>query len=429
MTDSGLSPGAGQRAKRNGSRAVFPGVRPALSVPTVSRWFLMLCGVLSLLALSSEAHAYSWMIRHGQTACSSCHADPSGGETLTAYGRFQSAARLSMDYGGEATPDGKAPRSAGFLWGAIAPDDNVLDAPSSLLLGGSLRTLAIAEPESGDFTAFPMQMDVYGQLKLGGLRFGGSLGAGKVKAGSPHVRAAQLTTNQGDEMNLISRSHFVGYDLSSAWLLRVGRLNLPFGVRVPEHVLWTREATQTDRESDQQHGVAVAFTLPKFRGEVMGIAGNYQINPDVFRERGYSGFAELQVADRVALGVSSLLTMAKADRITNDREDTTRGAHGVFARLAPVREVVFLVEADALHRTRRELGYTGFVQADIEAVKGLHFGATGEVLQSGIEGVDPQLGGWLTLNWFFLPHMDLRVDGLLRQNAETQILTQLHAYL
>ncbi|MCA9640111.1 MAG: hypothetical protein KC492_05425 [Myxococcales bacterium] len=393
------------------------------------RALLAIMAALAVFSLSEDAHAYSWMIRHTQWQCSSCHADPSGGETLSPYGRFQSAAKLTMDYGGDAAEDGKAPKSAGFLWGAIAPDDTLLDDGNRILLGGSLRFLTVVKPEEKDVAAFPMQMDLYGEAKFGGFRVGGSLGAGKVEPGSPHVHAAQVTTNQGDELNLISRTHYVGYDVSSEVLIRAGRLNLPFGVRIPEHVMWVREASQTDRESDQQHGVAVAYTGQDFRGEIMGIAGNYQINPDEFRERGYSGYFEYKVADTYALGLSSLFTVAKADRITNLREDTKRGAHGVFARLSPAKPLVLLVEGDVLTRTGRDLGYTGFGQADVEPVQGLHLMLTGEVLNEGIEGVDQRFGGWFSVNWFFLPHMDMRVDAVMRQDSDLQILSQLHAYL
>ncbi len=96
--------------------------------------------------------------------------------------------------------------------------------------------------------------------------------------------------------------------------------------------MWVRAATRTDRESDQQHGVAFAYNGDVFRGELMGIAGNYQINPDRFRERGYSGYLEWMLADQAAVGVSSLVTYARADQSTLETAGTLRQAHGLFAR-------------------------------------------------------------------------------------------------
>src|SRR5690606_27784727 len=144
------------------------------------------------------------------------------------------------------------------------------------------------------------------------------------KPGSPHARAAQVTHGQGDQYNLLSRTHWLGFDLGAndEYLLRLGRMNLPFGVRIPEHTMWAREATRTDRESDQQHGIALAYTGDTFRMEAMGIAGNFQINPDKYRERGYSLYFEYFPTPYVALGASSMLTFAQEDRLLLKRNVT-----------------------------------------------------------------------------------------------------------
>lgn len=433
----------------------------------------------ALSVWSRPASAYGWMIRHGYGGCTTCHADPSGGETLTRYGRAQSDLLLRMRYGKDSVsagasetsapkddsfdsfdedlagdapkPKQPAPKpepeaveetgpssSSGFSWGLFEP-------PDFMLLGGSLRTVGLLS--GGDFRYFPMQADLYGQLAFGPVKLGGSLGAAKVKEGSPHARAAQVTTNQGDELNLISRTHWVGLDLGGRGdlLLRAGRLNLPFGIRMSEHVMWVREATRTDRESDQQHGAALAYSGMNLRAEVMAIAGNYQLGPDKYRERGYSLYVEALASKSVAAGASSLLTFAKADRITLEQESTARGAHGAFARFAPAGALAVLVEADALHTSRRDLGYVGFAQLDYELTQGLHLGATGEALDIGYQqqpsgnlGIDlprqvgagkPRFGGWLTVDWFFLPHCELRVDAIVRQESAFTLLSQLHVFL
>ena len=452
---------------RSGSRARGRGRFRGLGL------LLLLCvPALVVLLHSSEAHAYPWMIRHGYGACSTCHMDPSGGELLTQYGRAQGDLLLRMHYGhatasldtqkqdsggfdsfdsfGSDTgakpepkpapppPEASGPSpSAGFLWGLLKP-------PDWLLLGGSYRHLTVIRPvpKSGQkvFATFPMMADVYGGLLVGGFRAEGSIGIAKVPAGSPHARAAQITTNQGNQLNLISRTHWLGWSFAhDKYLVRAGRINLPFGARIPEHVMWVRAATRTDRESDQQHGVAFAYNGDVFRGELMGIAGNYQINPDRFRERGYSGYLEWMLADQAAVGVSSLVTYARADQSTLEAAGTLRQAHGLYARWAVVPQVVVLAEGDALFKSRHDPGYAGFLQADYEPVQGLHFDATGEVLDEGFEpgpGAvrapgfgQPRFGGWLSAFWFFLPHLEARLDGVVRQNDSFELLGQLHVYL
>lgn len=435
----------------------------------------------------SRAHAYTWMIKHGYASCTACHADPSGGELLTNYGRVQSDELLRMRYGKssesaqrelkaprlvrntlelktdalsgedeeakpeESTANEEAPTAAPtaeaaptsseedrypgeFLWGLVRP-------PEWLLLGGSYRHLMVIRPgsEAKNFNTFPMMADLYGQVQIGNFRVEGSLGVVRVGVGSPYARAAQITTNQGDQWNLLSRTHWLGYDLADGTMtLRAGHMNLPFGIRMPEHTMWVRQATLTDRESAQQDGVAFAYNGEKLRGEVMGILGNYQVNPDKYRQRGYSLFAEYLVGSQTGLGVSSMVTKAKKDRITLET-DPLRQAHGVYVRSALTEDLVLLAEADALFTSDHDAGYVGFAQADYEIIRGLHLMATGEVQDRGYDQLiggpktkgngKPQFGVWGTVDWFFLPHCEFRADAYSRQQDDFTILGQLHVFL
>jgi hypothetical protein len=324
--------------------------------------------------------------------------------------------------------------------------------PESLLLGGSVRLATIYNDEADTkIRPFPMQLDLYGELRVSAnFRGQASLGVSKVKAGSPHGRAAQITTNQGDGYRLISRTHWLAFDFGEgSYTLRAGRMNLPFGVRIPEHTMWVRERTETDRESDQQHGLALAMNSEKVRFELMAIAGNYQSSPDEFRERGYSGYLEMMAGDRSAFGLSSLVTYAKNDRLSpSDNRSTTRQAHGAFFRAGIGEMLAVLGEVDMVTRSRRELGYTGFLQLDFEFARGVHLLGTVEgantnypsnprtlvggafVEQERLPGTgELQMGYWAGAQWFFAPHFDVRVDAMFRQEEPMQILGQLHVYL
>ena len=398
------------------------------SVPTFCRVLAWVIPLVFVLFAPSRADAYTWMIRHSYTGCGICHGDPSGGEVLTAYGRAQSDLLLSMKWGkGEsAEPSG----ASNFI--------GLIELPPEVMLGGSTRLASTLK--EGDFRAFPMQLDVYGQFRFGDFFMGGNAGLGYVEPGSPHARAAQVTTKQGKEFNLLSRNHYLGLDLGEgAYTVRLGRLNLPFGIRMPEHTAQVREATRTDRESDQQHGVALAYNSETARGELMAIAGNYQINPDKYRERGYSFFFEVMALDRTAIGLSSLYTYAKVDR-TSLESNVARGAHGVLMRTAIGDPFALLLEANLLTNSTRELGYVGFLQGDFEIVQGLHAMATLELLNSGLPKPvgdltpspgtgEPQLGGWLSAAWFMFPHVDMRIDAMFRQSAPFTLLSQFHVYL
>jgi hypothetical protein len=397
------------------------------------RAILLVASALLILSFSATSHAYPWMIRHGLAKCASCHTDPMGGETLTGFGRAISDRTLSTRWDKSTDPTGRSELFFG------------VEEPRDLRVGGSVRYMDALYKfpqggSKGEFSQFPMQMDAYGQVRfLDRFRVSGSLGAAKVPAGSPYSTAAQITKNNaGNQLNLVSRSHWVGYDVSDAVLIRAGRLNLPFGMRIPEHVMWARSATRTDRESAQQHGVAVSYSGGAVRGEVMAILGNYQISPDKYRERGYSLYAEYLLGLKTALGVSSLVTRASADRVLTDTPANTRQAHGMTARVVPVAPLAILAEADVLLSSQTKPGYVGMVQGDYEFAQGFHALLTGEILDAGLSTVagavadkgagEPKLGGWLTFGWFFFTHLDARIDLVVRQQSPTTVQSQIHWY-
>jgi hypothetical protein len=133
------------------------------------------------------------------------------------------------------------------------------------------------------------------------------------------------------------------------------------------------------------------------------------------------------------------------DNITTFQREVLRHAHGVTARYVPFKALVVLAEADMAKKTGAGIGYVGMSTFDLEPIQGLHFALTGEILNRGkpepepLEGGDREvegpgrgetrLGLWGTINWFLLPHLDLRVDLVARQRRATMLQTQLHFYL
>jgi hypothetical protein len=387
---------------------------------------------------SSPAHAYAWMIRHGFAECGGCHVDPMGGETLTGMGRVTGQTLLSSQYG---TPS--PTEAAMFLYGIQEPDN--------VRLGGSFRALNIYDFDTTNPRVFPMQMDLYGAGFIGNFVLAASVGVSRASNRYEHSSKAKLFGDIEDEGFIgVSRNHWLGYRFTEQLMLRGGRINLPFGIRTPDHTMWVRSETLTDRESDQQHGVSVVYSDHRFRGELLGSIGNLQM-PSEFRAYGYSGYLEYSVDTNLAVGVSSMLLYAQKepltlrDDITSYQRDVLRYANGLTARYVPFEALVVLAEADVTKKTGAGLGYVGFATADVEPVQGLHFALTGEVLNRGtpdpedlgeglreVEGPgrgDTRLGVWGTINWFLFPHLDLRVDLVSRQRRATMLQAQLHFYL
>jgi hypothetical protein len=354
----------------------------------MSRLFLL----LTLLVLPGTAFAYPDMIRHGYTGCAQCHTDPSGGGALTAYGRAQTEVLLAMPYGTAKEPG----KEAEFLFGALS-------LPEALALQADVRSVLIPRP--GALRYILMQADLRGAVSAGAFRAGGSLGA--VSEGA---RMARVTT--GDTWNAVSREHWLGVAPTDAWLVRAGRMNLPFGLRTDQHLLDPRVATRTDTNEDQQHGLAVAWEPGFVRAEVMGIAGNFQVSPDAFRERGAAGYAAVPIGNELEFGVSGLYATSKAD--VNTLQARTRQAYGFFGR-AGVGPVALLGEGDLLfdRQTASATGGTGFLQVDWEAVQGLHVLGTGEWCDGDLgDGTGGVPTATVSLHWFAWYRADLRIDGM-----------------
>ncbi len=409
-----------------------------MSIRSAWRWWthfaIVLGAVGFVLTWSSAAHAYPWMIRHGYTGCNACHADPSGGSLLTPYGRAQGELLLRTRYGSELqTQD---PGDIGnFLFGAVT-------LPDSLLLGADIRAAEYDEaiPGAPPVTELIwMQADLEGQVTIADrIRLNASVGY------VPQGDLPDSLTRSGTD-NLISRVHWVGVDLGADkdWTLRAGKMNLPFGIRSVEHTYWVRTATGTDIDSTQEYGAAAAYNGNSLRGELMLIAGNFEVSPDDFRQRGYAGYVEWAPIEKLGVGVSSLATHT-ADDITL-LTPAWRQAHGVFGRYSPLLPLVITTEWDATIvsqpatatiAAKSTLGLAGMLQADVEVLQGVHLSTTGEFLNSDLSGMPSSFGWWATAWWFFGPHIDLRADAILQnlpsgstRTSATTLLAQLHAFL
>jgi hypothetical protein len=391
----------------------------------------MLARALLLFALATfwavPASAYSWMIRHGYGACATCHVDPSGSGILTEYGRVMGELFLRTRYRGEPEDPGAM---AQFLWG-------MAKLPEGVALGGDLRLLAMRrklEAAEVERKFIYMQADLEAAVTFDQFILSGTVGYADEGA-----LGAAITRDTA--ANWVSRQHWVGayLDEGSVWLLRAGRLNLPFGLRIHEHTMWVRSLTRTNINDEQQYGVALAGSLGPMRGELMAIAGNLQLRPDDFRERGYSAYLEAALDDRLAVGASSLATHRAVDpRILRE---TWRQAHGAFVRWStPWEPLVLLSEWDYVMTSPKQdqwrEGVVGYVQADIAAAPGVHFIATGELNSIGINNPPASWGAWLSYAWFFAPHADLRLDNIYQslgsvggRSDSLTFLVQGHLYL
>ncbi|MDP1825309.1 MAG: hypothetical protein Q8L48_18780 [Archangium sp.] len=400
---------------------------------SIVRWFLL----ASLV--SAPAWAFPWMVKHSYGSCATCHVDPSGAGQLTPYGRAQ--ADVLVRWRTQPRKDEEeVPRSANFLW--------FIELPELINLSGNFRYASMIRPASSSpFVPLLMATDLYATLNLGPVVAHVTTGVGTystnaVAYSGPAAIAPLCDPSAGRcSVQWVAREFWLGAKFADeAVMVRAGRMNLPFGLRNNEHNSYVRALTRTDINVGQQVGVSAAYNSESLRGEVMGIIGNFQVGPDIYRERGYSAFGEYSLSHNAYLGLSSLITYAGADLAT--QQQTVRHAHGLFARIAPSEKLALLAEGDFLvwqsPQQLDRIGFAALAQADFDLMQGLHLIGTLEAGHTGAGEPGPSVGGWLSATWYFLPHVELRIDNIFRRRStpgatiaafEYSLLVHLHLFL
>ncbi|MEW5743132.1 MAG: hypothetical protein AB1938_29725 [Myxococcota bacterium] len=394
------------------------------------RWLKYL---LVSLVVAGPAWAFPWMVKHNYGSCAACHVDPSGAGQLTQYGRAQADILVRWHVTPRKEEDEVSP-TANFLW--------FLELPEWLNLSGNLRGGPYIQlAPAVQVAPLLMAAELYGTVNLDRfvLHASGGVGKGPAQYVGPAVVAPVCDAQCA--FSFVSREYYFGAKFADeAVMVRAGKMNLPFGLRNNEHFMYVRQNTRTDINVGQQVGVSAAYNSELLRGEVMAILGNYQLGPDAYRERGYSLFAEYALKPNAYLGLSSLIAWSRADPLL--QLPLTRHAHGLFARVAPIESLALLGELDLLVWQQPGLldrvGFATMVQGDWEPVQGVHVLATVEAAHDGAGQQGPNLGFWFSAAWYLLPHVELRLDNVIRRTAPSpttsggvsySLLLQLHTFL
>ena len=201
-------------------------VKHLVFAPTCPLFFVLLLTSL----LGSLAFAYPENVRHGYVNCTSCHVSPTGGGTLTPYGRGLSAELMSTwNYKGE----------EGFLHGLIKEEK----MPEWLMIGGDLRSVQTLRntPTLTEAKYIPMGEDIEAAVKVKQVTV--DLEFGKIEEPG-HARFG-------------SRRYFAMYNVTDEWTARVGRFYPQFGLAIPDHYVSTRRSLGFD-EGQERNSAEVA---------------------------------------------------------------------------------------------------------------------------------------------------------------------------
>ncbi len=394
----------------------------------MTRFLFLLC------LASSTAMAFPWMVKHDYASCASCHVDPSGGGQLSKYGRAQADVLVRWKLTKPVSrKEEEVPASANFLW--------FLELPDALNLSGNLRSGALIRPAAAT-PVIPMFMayDLYATVNV--LNFVGHATAGVgIRNAQLAAIAPQCDASAGPcGVQAVAREYWGGAKFAEeSVMVRAGRMNIPFGLRNSEHTTFVRSLTRTDINVAQQVGVAASYNGEGLRGEVMGVLGNFQIGPDVYRERGYAAYGEYGLSSSLFVGLSSQILRSQGDYEL--LRPTTRHAHGLFARWAPSQALAILAEGDLLAwqspSQLDRIGFAGLVQGDYELMQGIHLIGTLEAAHTGTDARGFSYGGWISAAWNVLPHIEIRIDNMVRRLAQPELdaalsyslLVQLHVFL
>lgn len=278
-----------------------------------------LVGLAIIVLASQRAGAYPQFQLSRDQTCTGCHLSPSGGGLLNENGYNVAEAGSQL---------GTAPE---VMYG-------VLPLPGWLALGGDLRGAAgyIRTPDN-TVTGFPMQADLYAHATYQG--FSVQLTAG--------VRPAQWITGNGDPAlidRLWSREHYVMWQQdpggSTGLYVRAGRFMPVFGLRLVEHVDYTRRYGGMSLYAET-YAAAVEYVTPAWEAHVTGFIEDPLIDP-VAHDTGGAAYVEVRPGPRLAVGGEAMVT-------TSDGLARVRG--GATGKLyLPAAGVLVQAELQVVHQ-------------------------------------------------------------------------------
>ncbi len=333
--------------------------------------------VLALALATARAHAFPQLTIRGQVPrCTMCHVSPGGGGMLNEYGRNEAGDTLSR--GG----DGR------FLHGAWDP-------PDWLLLGGDLRAAALAykdtqATEGTQLAAFPMQADLRAGVTAGGFTI--------VATGGLRGSTRLYSKSAADYFE--SSEHYAMYAHDSGIYVRAGKFFPTFGLRLPDHTLYTERYTGQDL-FEEPYGGDAGYVGDDWEVHVAGFTRDpiTKVGPD---EAGGVLYAELHGTDG-AIGLSARYGTGP---------EGARAIAGLSARVKAPGSLVLLGELDGIDElVKTSSGTTAVTQA------------------IGLVALDQQLArGVNLLGWYEQYEESLGLIGAIHHDVGLSLELYLHAH-
>jgi hypothetical protein len=356
---------------------------------------------LAAAFISSAASAYPQYIAKGEVNCVSCHHNPNGGGLATAYGHSEVEATFPDYVRVGWLEHFRSTIGKNEVTGYNENDEATLQYD----LGADARFLFLQVPlEVADdpaWTVIPMLGEVGGTLLYG-----------------PVQAYATVTPRpsgiQRQQYQVASREHWLRAKLTDSQSLRVGRLVLPFGLRVPDHTAYTREdfgfnkwdqwyAAEWDMYTDAFTASAAVFT---------GVLIRERVSPG---EGGLVASFAYNIGNAASIGVSGLAGLSTP---------TARVAGSLFARWRVFGQTYVMGEFAAQNVTSRVTNKTRLEPAALFRVGTFLFRSAD--LYAEFDGRTIQ-GFWETtklryiagVDWKLLPWLELSPAFIAEETVET----------
>jgi hypothetical protein len=284
------------------------------------------------------------MVRRGYANCITCHVSPTGGGTLSEYGRSLIPEVL--------TTTGTDEQSK-FLYGAV-------DMPEWLLGGGDVRALGAFSDFNGGSAlklVAPMQLDVEAAATVGKFTF-------------------DATGGIDYDFAPISRRHYVLYHATDELNFRAGRFMPAYGINTEDHALAIKRGIGKDQDTET-YNAEISYIGESYDLFVTAIFGRPD-SPSTGAEKGAALSTSLFFADRFKVGVSYYYGY---------RDLEHRQLAGPFAVLGITPHLFVLAEVDYqwLYAPGGSgpatTGLVDDIRIDYEFIQGLHFYLTQEYSQ------------------------------------------------
>jgi hypothetical protein len=371
--------------------------------------------------LGDKAQGYSNFIGYGYTSCINCHYNAFGAGPINDYGRALWASEIAgRVFSKKSATEEDLANASGLLGTTKIP---FWWRPALAYRGLYLTQSAGNNQQS---RTIHMQADFMNVIRLDkkdNYLFVGTIGY------VPRPRLASAS-DPASQSTLISREHYFRWTLSKAIRFQIGMQDKVYGLRVPDHIAFSRAETR-NAQNDQAHGLAMHFNSGKWEGGLEVFAGNlFQEAP--LREKGASLLLEYEIAEKTRLGTSLLSSR-------NDFFQQHMGAlHG---RFGIGKGSSFIIELGTINR-RPVTGTAtwplyGFFQTLFRLGDGFHFLNTFEYFTQDISKLSVrQLRFTPGIMYFPGQRFEIRIEAMNSRSYDPggargdrwDILSQLHLY-